>query len=97
MPAVRALSRTALHRLQEMQPPGLKPNVITYNAAISAWERGHKPTGAATVTGDVVPGPLAQCKVITYNGAICACDKGHNPHRRCIGYMRCSSQASGLA
>ena len=64
-----------------MQLPGLKPNVITYNAAISACERGHKPTGAATVTGDVVPGPLAQCNVITYNVAISAREKGTKPQQ----------------
>ena len=36
----------ALHLLQELQLRGILPNVITYNAAISACEKGQQPQQA---------------------------------------------------
>ena len=55
------------------------PKVITYNAGISACEKGHRPTG---------PHKLQQLRprgfmpnVITYNAAISTSEKGKKPHQ----------------
>ena len=79
-----------------VQPQDLGPDVNTYNAAFSACENMLQAHTARSLLTEMQPQAL-QLDDITYNVAISACNKGHKPHRRCIGYMRCSSQASGLA
>jgi pentatricopeptide repeat domain-containing protein 1 len=61
-----------------MERQGVMPNVITYNALISACEKGKQPERALEVfeamqRQGVVPG------VITYSALISACGKGKQP------------------
>ena len=63
-----------------MQLPGLKPNVITYNAAISACEKGNKPHQALHLLQELqLRGLLPD--VITYSAAISACKEGPKPQQ----------------
>ena len=64
------------------------PKVITYNAGISACEKGHRPTG---------PHKLQQLRPrgvmpngITYNAAISACETGQKPQQARISCRSCS-------
>ncbi len=66
----------ALELIEAMQRQGLVPDVITYNALISACEKGKQPERAlelfeATQRQGLVP------NVITYNALISACEKGN--------------------
>ena len=65
------MTLTALQWFDEMRQQGLKPDVITYSALISAFEKGKVPERALKVfeameQQDVVP------LVITYNALISA-------------------------
>ena len=58
-----------------MLPRGLVPTVITYNAAISACEKGQNPLQTPHLLQEMLlRGRLPD--VITYNAAISACEKG---------------------
>ena len=65
--------------LTAMQPHDLAPDVITYNAAISACEKGQQPHTAMSLLTGMQPQDLAP-DVITYSAAISACEKGQQPH-----------------
>ena len=56
---------------------GLLPTVITYNAAISACEKGQKPQRALHLLQEMLLRGLLP-NVITYNAAISVCEKGQN-------------------
>ena len=57
---------------------GLMPTVITYNAAISACEKGQEPRQALHLLQDMLlRGRLPNG--ITYNAAISVCEKGYHP------------------
>ncbi len=58
-----------------MREAGLVPNVITYNAAISACEKGEQWQKALGILA-VMPEAGLVPNVITYNAAISACEKG---------------------
>ena len=51
-----------------------EPDVITYNAAISAFEKGQRWELALSLLGDTRRSQLKP-DVISYNAAICACEK----------------------
>ena len=66
-----------------MQLRGLVPDVITYNASISACEEGRKPQQALRQKPQQALHQLQEMllrgllpSVITYNAAISACEKG---------------------
>ena len=79
--------------LQEMLLGGLLPDVITYNATISACEKGQKPQQALHLLQEMQFRGLLP-NVITYNVAISACEQGQSHNRRCICCRTCSSEAS---
>ena len=54
------------------------PDVITYNAALSACEKGQKPRQALLLLQELQFRGL-QPDVITYSAAISACEKGQKP------------------
>ena len=56
------------------------PNVITYNAAISACEKGQRPQEALHLLQELQLRGLLP-NVITYNAAISACEKGRMPQQ----------------
>jgi pentatricopeptide repeat protein len=56
----------------------LVPDVITYNAAISACERGRQPERAVQLVVEMQAQELRP-DAITYNTAMSACEKGHLP------------------
>ena len=58
-----------------MQTRGLAPNVITYNAVISACEKGRECQEALELFKDMQTRGLTP-NVITYNAVISACEKG---------------------
>ena len=63
-----------------MQRQGVVPDVISYNAVISACEKGKQPERAmrifeATQQQGVVP------NIVTYSALISACEKGEQPER----------------
>ncbi len=62
-------------RLDEMQAKGLTPDVITYNAAISACDKGRQWQEALRLVYEMLAKGLTP-DVITYNAAIFACEKG---------------------
>ena len=65
--------------LQELQLRGLLSGVITYNAAISACEKGQMPQQALHLLQEMLLRGLLP-NVITYNAAISVCEKGQKPH-----------------
>ena len=66
--------------LQEMQFRGLLPNVITYNVAISACEKGQKPQQALHLLQEMLLGGLLP-NGITCNAAISACEWYQQPQQ----------------
>ena len=62
--------------MADMQPHDLAPGVITYNAAISACEKGRQPHRAMTLLADMQLHGLAH-DVITYSAALA---KGGSSH-----------------
>ena len=70
-----------LELLAEMKTAGLKPNVITYNAAISACEKGGRADEALKLLAEMKTAGL-EPDVITYNAVISACEKGGTRMRR---------------
>ena len=68
----------AFSLLDEMLSQRLMPDGITYNAAISACEKGQKPQQALHLLQELqLRGLLPD--VITYSAAISACEKGQKP------------------
>ena len=67
----RPKPQQALHRFQKLQFRGLLRTVTTYNAAISACEKGQKPQQARHMLQELQPRGLLRT-VITYNAAISA-------------------------
>ena len=59
---------------------GPEPDVVTYNAAISACRKAHQPERALEVLAEM-QGRGLEPSVITYNAAIKACGKGYQPER----------------
>ena len=70
----------ALSILGEMQQRGLEPNVITYNALISACEKGHNAEKAMELFVEMHQRGL-EPNVITYTTLISACAKDHNAEK----------------
>merc|ERR1712032_1708571 len=64
--------------LTDMRLKWLTPHVITFNAAISACERGQKPEPALQLLVDMLRQSLRP-EVITFNATISACGKGKKP------------------
>ena len=58
-----------------MQRHGVVPNVITYNALISACEKGKQPERALGVLEAMQQQGL-EPNAITYNALISSCEKG---------------------
>ena len=56
------------------------PEVITYNATISACAKGHQPERALERLAEM-QGRGLDPNVITYSAAISACEKGQQPER----------------
>ena len=65
----------ALELLTEMQTRGLKPDVITFNAAISACERGGQWEHALELLTEMQTQGVTP-DVITFGSAISACEQG---------------------
>ena len=63
-----------------MQQHGIVPDVITYNALISAMEKGKQPEQALEMLGAMQQQALVP-NIITYNAVICACEEGRQPAR----------------
>ena len=61
-----------------MEGRGPEPNVITYNATISACEKGHQLERALELLAEI-RGRDLEPNVITYSAVISICDKGHQP------------------
>ena len=64
-----------------MQLRGLRPGAITYDAALSACETGHKQGHHALHKSQNWPILGLRPDVISYSAAISACEKGQ-PHNR---------------
>ena len=73
--AKQSLWHEALELLAEMQAQGLEPNVITYNAAISACEKGSQWQQALELLAEMQAQGL-EPNVISYSAAMSACEKG---------------------
>ena len=67
-----------MHMLQKLQLSGLQRTAVTYDAAISACEKGQQPQLALHMVQELQLRGLLRT-VITYNAAISACGKGHKP------------------
>ena len=65
--------------MKAMQRQGVVPDVITYNALISACEKGKQPERALQLFEAMKQGLVP--KVITNNTLISACEKGKQPER----------------
>ena len=65
----------ALSCLEQMRLVGVQPNVIVYNAAISACEKGERPDEALKLLDEMKTAGVMP-DVITYSAAISACEKG---------------------
>ena len=65
----------ALSCLKQMGLVGVQPNVIVYNAAISACEKGERPDEALKLLDEMKTAGVKP-DVITYSAAISACEKG---------------------
>ena len=76
-----------------MQFRGLRRTVTTYNAAISACEKGQKPQQALHMLQDLQLRGLLRT-VITYNAASSASEKGQKPQLCRLCFRSCSSEAS---
>ena len=83
----------ALHKMQKLQLRGLLRTVITYNAAISACEKGHRPQQALHMLQKLQFRGLLRT-VLTYNAAISASEKGQTPQLCRLCFRSCSSEAS---
>ena len=78
---------------QKLQLRGLQRTVITYNAAISACEKGHRPQQALHMLPKMQFRGLLRT-VLTYNAAISASEKGQTPQLCRLWFRSCSSEAS---
>ena len=58
-----------------MRAAGVQPNVISFNAAISACEKGGQCERALALLGDMRAAGV-QPDVISFSAAISACEKG---------------------
>ena len=63
-----------------MKQQGVVPNVITYNALISACEKGKQPRRTIEIL-QAMQGQGLVPNVITYSALISACGKGKKPKR----------------
>ena len=79
--------------MQTLQARGLMPNVITYNAAISACEKGQTPQQSLHMLPKLPFRGLLRT-VLTYNAAISASEKGQTPQLCRLWVRSCSSEAS---
>jgi len=61
-----------------MQREHMVPNIITYNALISASEKGKQP-GQAVEMFHAMQGQSVVPDIITFNALISACEKGKQP------------------
>jgi pentatricopeptide repeat domain-containing protein 1 len=61
--------------LEEVQAKGIPANTITYNAAISAYEKGGQWQRALQLMKDMQAKGIP-ANTITYNAAISVCEKG---------------------
>ena len=68
----------ALAILEAMQRRGLVPNVITYNALISALEKGNQPGEALEIFKEMKQYGTVP-NVITYSTLISTLEKGKQP------------------
>ena len=73
-----------------MQQRWLSPDVITYNATISACEKGLKPERAMGLF-DAMQQQWLSPDVITYNATISDCETGLKPEGAMGLLMPCSS------
>ena len=76
-----------------MQYKGLLPAVITYNALISACEKGTLPQRALQLLETMRDHGLLP-NLITHNAATSACEKGQKPQQARISCSSCSPEAS---
>ena len=67
--------------------------MITYNAAISACEKGHRPQQALNMLQKLQFRGLLRT-VLSYNAAISASEKGQTPQLCRLCFRSCSSEAS---
>ena len=63
-----------------MQQQGIVPNIITYNAVISACEKGKQPERALEILDKMQQQRIVP-NIITYSALISACEKGKQPER----------------
>ena len=78
--------RHAVGLVEEMRAAGVAPNVITYNAAFSACEKGGQWECAVGLMEEMRAAGVAP-DVITYNAAISACEKG-GQWEHAVGLMK---------
>ena len=71
----------------------LLPAVITYNALISACEKGTLPQRTLPLLETMRDQGLLP-DVITNNALISACEKGTLPQRACSSWRQCGTKAS---
>ena len=76
-----------------MRHQGLLPDVITYNALISACEKGTLSERALQLLETMLHQGLLP-DVITYNALISACEKGTLPQRALEIFRQCCTKAS---
>ena len=69
----------ALALLEDIQRRGQVPDMITYSAAISAFEKGKQPDNALSPCGHAVNG--LEPAMVTHCAAISACEKGKQPDK----------------
>ena len=69
-----------------MEGRGIQPNVISYNAAISACEKGGQHEKAVELLREM-EGRGIQPNVISYNAVISACEKG-GQHEKALELLR---------
>ena len=79
----------ALELFQEMRAQGLQADVITYNATISACEKGKQWQRALGLLEEMLSQGI-RANVITYNATISACGKGKQWQRALGCWRRCS-------
>eukprot|EP00747_Dinoflagellata_sp_TGD_P122231 gnl/TRDRNA2_/TRDRNA2_173576_c1_seq18.p2 gnl/TRDRNA2_/TRDRNA2_173576_c1~~gnl/TRDRNA2_/TRDRNA2_173576_c1_seq18.p2 ORF type:complete len:121 (-),score=35.12 gnl/TRDRNA2_/TRDRNA2_173576_c1_seq18:568-930(-) len=63
-----------------MEHAGLKPNVVTYSAAISACEKGQQPEKALELLHQMQERKLVP-DVVAYSAAISSCERGTKPEK----------------
>ena len=69
----------ALQVLDDMKAAGVRPNVVCYNAAISACEKARQCDRALELLEELEHLLHTLPDVISYNAAISACEKGFPP------------------